>query len=1155
MLYDCRTNKLIPDKTLWSHETLLKLSSTIAQESSRFELVSEHTFSQKAFQLGLSADHDLQLSLLSGLVQAEGAARFLYDRTTSKNMSRVTLNYKSTKHSEQLTLDPLGMVEFPKVFEEDIATHVVTGVVYGADAFFVFDQEVGKDQDVKTTQENMELKIRQLLSHDGISIDGSASLIAENGSVDERKFTCRYYGDVVLPSCPTTFQEAVEVCKELPKLIKDRAVAKKVQLLPLADLDTKCQRFAHEVGSSFLKEIETLFDFLDEVEVLTKDLIHKQSDVLLSFTGIQKELTHLKRLVSDYTHTVKTNIATLLPRIRAGKVPITNLQDVIKQNSLSPFRQESLNSLILEKEKEMRYLEQFLAMLKRNKHVIFAFNDGELDAIFDTNDAHDVVCFDFNILWDNHNALNRMEAYLQDGKAIVEETTTVSESWYTGHALETIQDRIDLFAGHVKANYDRQGMKYVVTNGQSKLAKQATGELAIISLYQNQASPAQFEPIGPPGKPHCKAITSNSAELAWDVPKHGSTDITSYTVGYSYEPNNWNKVNMIQNKSYATCESIIATISGLTPNTIYHFVIKAENAYGSSPYSSVSDSVTTKPPVVLKEKYLSHCGIPIQEGIPKVFKLPSRVTFQSEIIVKRDALGGSSVTAAFPQKVVMLVGATGSGKSTLINAMANYILGVKWEDDYRFKLITEKTSDDQTKSQTKVITAYTFHNEDGFSLPYSLTVIDTPGFGDTEGLERDKKITAQIKEFFCTKNGIDQLHAVCFVVQSSLPRLTPTQSYIFNAILSIFGKDIAKNIFLMTTFADGGEPQVVDAIDKAKIPYEEYFEFNNSAVFADKSCRKAKFNMLSWDMGIESFERFFNALFILEARSLQLTQEVLTERQKLEVCLEGLQPQIQAGLSEKSELEKTKHEIKQREADMRANKDFTIKVKVTKQRKVGLPNGLFTTTCTKCNYTCHIHCTIADNDKKHECHAMTWFTWKEDTTCTICPSKCSWTVHKNTPYRYEFYECEERQTLKEIKERYKVAKSSKNELEDIIEQINQRIREVDDVIEHMLQQARYSLVRLQEIALKPNPMSQEEYIELLIEAEKQEHKLGWQDRVKGLEDAKKKASMIKKVEKGDVACFYTGPARPMGDPRGRHWLNMKAHNALEWVGKQVDKIV
>ena len=249
-------------------------------------------------------------------------------------------------------------------------------------------------------------------------------------------------------------------------------------------------------------------------------------------------------------------------------------------------------------------------------------------------------------------------------------------------------------------------------------------------------------------------------------------------------------------------------------------------------------------------------------------------------------------------------------------------------------------------------------------------MVDIPGFGDTGGLMRDKQIVQQIKELFSIagEDGIDVLHGIGFVTQASLARLTPTQQYVFDAILSIFGKDVADNIFLMITFGDGMKPPVLDAVKDAGVPNKTFLKFNNSALFASKSADD-EFDRMFWKMSTKTFDKFFKQFSNAQAQSLQLTREVIQEREALEVTIQGLQPQIKLGLSKIDMLQKERQILKDCEADILTNKDFSRRVKVNKQRMVNHPAGTYTLNCFQCHYTCHDNCPYSDDDK-YKCTAM-----------------------------------------------------------------------------------------------------------------------------------------------------------------------------------------
>ncbi|XP_062847655.1 uncharacterized protein LOC134310070 [Trichomycterus rosablanca] len=192
---------------------------------------------------------------------------------------------------------------------------------------------------------------------------------------------------------------------------------------------------------------------------------------------------------------------------------------------------------------------------------------------------------------------------------------------------------------------------------------------------------------------------------------------------------------------------------------------------------------------------------------------------------KRESFGEKDKSK--PHKTILLVGETGTGKSTVINAMVSYMLGVKCNDKIWCEII--ETKGNQTDSQTNAVTVHDVFSE---ASPISLTIIDTPGFGSTKGKEEDLK-TAETLQMLC-QSEISEINALCLVVSSHAARLTKTQLYIFNVFLTVFGNDVEKNIVVFVTHAPRKPWNTINAIKESKVPCAKkdngdpvYFRFDN----------------------------------------------------------------------------------------------------------------------------------------------------------------------------------------------------------------------------------------------------------------------------------------------------------------------------------------
>ena len=142
-----------------------------------------------------------------------------------------------------------------------------------------------------------------------------------------------------------------------------------------------------------------------------------------------------------------------------------------------------------------------------------------------------------------------------------------------------------------------------------------------------------------------------------------------------------------------------------------------------------------------------------------------------------------------------------------------------------------------------------------------------------------------------------------------------------------------------------------------------------------------------------------------------------------------------------------------------------------------------------------------------------------DARCTVCTCHGHWSNHVNNPYRYEEYTEEEERTDKDLEAKYGKAVKGMNKVQSMIHNIEHELQFLRNLVLELIQNIRKSLNRLGEIALKANPLTEVEYIDLLIQSEEDQAKQGYQDRIKYYKEVKQQALALKKAKTSDEIPF------------------------------------
>ena len=389
---------------------------------------------------------------------------------------------------------------------------------------------------------------------------------------------------------------------------------------------------------------------------------------------------------------------------------------------------------------------------------------------------------------------------------------------------------------------------------------------------------------------------------------------------------------------------------------------------------------------------------------------------------------------------MVLIGETGSGKTSFFNLLCNFdkVCELGLEDSldtlHNFHdLDKENTQQRAMESKTSDAKCYRVKLDE-----LEVGIIDTPGFGDSRGMEEDKK---NVKKMIDTIEREEYINCICLVINGRQARVTYQLKYVLTEISATLPKTAFSNLIIIMT---NSQDVTCANFDVRELPQffgsevvikpERVFYIDNPYSKLEKCRQETK--LVSHQQLVDALRMAFQIAGETLVKMLETIKDFsevhtncFAELYKVKQEVEKKMLHLLVAQQNKEELQKqilkAKEKLDAAASTKTLNENFTSSFKVKKVVIVETKRHNTICGAPHCNSNCHVPCNLAktvDKENMKSCHCI---DERNDYKCTVCGH--SYLDHFHSESVFEIREEETVDIDKERKKRFEDASTAQEE--------------------------------------------------------------------------------------------------------------------------------